>query len=278
MAANQLEKIYQKLYDTSYISELEAVVVRGAEAVMDREARTTTVKLPFGVESKDLSPVYCASANSTIPADTSEFNHKTGTVKVPLKNSNTGKYSYWTVKYITNDDASSNGRISAMSEDWMGGNINATLSNVAGAMTIEPWWEPTMYRKLMDGNMSFSINVPRTDTVEGIDIIFSSQSDDLAATIKEPKNSYYKLNLKNQYLTLYRVESGVATPHIQATDIYFGYGAYNDFDILVTDEHGLNRVIVKLNGTMLIDTLVDKPIGQEGYFGIMTKNMAVKIK
>jgi len=37
-------------------------------------------------------------------------------------------------------------------------------------------------------------------------------------------------------------------------------------------------VTVKIENDVILDTLVDEPISKTGYFGILSKHMAVKVK
>jgi len=74
------------------------------------------------------------------------------------------------------------------------------------------------------------------------------------------------------------VSAGKEEVHSYIYECGFNYGQFNDFEITTTDHNGLNRITVKMNGDVIIDTLVDEPIGQKGYFGIYNPNIAVKIK
>jgi len=278
VAANRLEKAYTKLYNASNVAKLNAVVVENAEYETDFVNRKTIVKLPFGVGYEDIDPMYFTSYGVKIPVDTADIDYSEGKVTIPLLDTNTRKYSFWNVEFVLYGEVEKSDTVSIEPTDWVGGNVNTTYHKVGDSITIAPYFQPSMCAVPTNGTNRFSLLIPRADTLEGISIIFSAQTEKLLATDKEKASTYYALNLRDQLMTLSRVEAGVVTPHIQALDVGYEYGSFNDFDITVTEEHGLNRVVVKLSGKILIDTLVETEIGQTGYFGILSKNMEVKIK
>ena len=160
----------------------------------------------------------------------------------------------------------------------MGGNINATISNMSSVVTIEPWFQPTMNKQAMDGAYAFSLWAPRADKTDGISLVFSSQTENLLATNYNAKNSYYMATLKDTTLTLYKVVGGKSETCATVKDVSFNYDTFNDVEIEVSKAHNYDRITLKLNDEVVLDILEDAPIGPTGFFGVITKNMAVKIK
>ncbi len=279
VAARKLEVAYSKLWNTNRTNQLVDVYVTGGASTVDKAAKKVTVELPFGQTADSLDVYYFAGPNSEIVADTSKFDYSSGTVSVPLRNTLTNKYDAWTVEFVSTSEKATSGKVSTNPEDWTAGNVNSTFHNAAGYVTLEPWFQPTMYNKLIENNLSFSLWAPRADRYDGINIIFGAQScEDLDTDAYQEKNSFYKLKLVNQDLTLSLVQGGKETVHYSVYESGFNYDGFNDFEITTTEHHGLNRITVSLNGDVLMDTLVDNPIGSTGYFGILSKNMAVKVK
>ncbi|MBQ4517937.1 MAG: hypothetical protein II997_05065 [Clostridia bacterium] len=279
VAARKLEKAYSDLYNTNRVNELTAVYVEEATTVMDAANKKTTVTLPYGVKAQDAKIYYFTAPNCEIVADLNEIDYSFDKVSIPLYNSLTQKYDAWTVVFEESKEVATAGRISANPADWTAGNINSTYQNVAGYMTIEPWFQPSMYKKLMNNQLSFSLWAPRPDRYDGINIIFGAQTcENIDANAYQDGNTFYKLKFVNQDLTLSLVKGGKEKVHYSVYESGFNYGEFNDFEIVTQEHHGINRITVKLNGATVMDTLVAEPIGATGYFGILSKNMAVKVK
>jgi len=278
-AARELEIAYNKLWNVNRTPQLVDVAVENGTSSVDVAGKKITVNLPFGVTAAEAKPFFFVGPNTEIVTDIAKINCALGTVSVPLRNTVTGKYEAWTVEFVENKEAGVSGKLSLEPADWTGGNVNTTYHNDPGYITLDPYFQPSMHAKLVDNNLSFSLWAPRMDLGEGYKIIFGAQTcADLDPESYSDKNTYYMLELRNQDLGLYKVKAGKEEVHSYIYECGFNYGQFNDFEITTTDHNGLNRITVKMNGDVIIDTLVDEPIGQKGYFGIYNPNIAVKIK
>ncbi len=278
VAANKLEKIYTALYNANLYPAITDVVVENAETVVDRANKKVTVQLPFGMEPEDANPTIFVTKNTKISKDVATIDFSSGKASIPLQHADNKNYAFWTVELACWNGEKEQGAVSVNPTDWVGGNMNVQMSTVNGALVIEPWWQPTMNANCMDGTYRFSLWMPRADTQDGIGLIFGAQTTDLEATYLEKKNTYYIANLLGDTLTLYRFDGGKGTAFATASRVYPEYGDFNDMEITVKAEGVYNRITIKMADKILIDTLVSEPIGTAGHFGILSKNMAIKIK
>jgi len=278
VAASRLEKAYEKLMNQRNKAEIVSVYVEGATTSIDAENKTATVELPVGMKAEEAVPVIVSSAGSRVDADVRNLKLSNGVAQIPLYIESLKRHDIWTLIFKQAQTFSENGVVSVEPRDWTGGNVNVEKSNVGGALVIEPWFQPTMYEMPMKGKISFSLWAPEADVKNGLGIIFSAQNKTPEVTTKEGENTFYMALLSDQTLTLYRVEGGVWSAYLTVEDVGFDYGAFNRFEIEVKNEHKLNRIMIKLDGSVLVNTLIDTPVGEEGYFGILTKDMAVKVK
>ncbi|MBE7009879.1 MAG: hypothetical protein E7418_00125 [Ruminococcaceae bacterium] len=279
VAANQLRVAYMDLYSKTKNPEVMAVVVRGGKSEVDAANKKVTVTLPYDMDYSEIgAPFVAVTPGSKLAVDSKEINFAKGKGILPIYNEAHRTYSFWNVEFVHGDKEGTTGAIDIAPENWTTGNMNVQKTIIDGALTIEPWYQPTMNKVLTANEISFALNVPRADTLDGIGMIFGAQTTDLVYNGFESKNTYYMLKLVDQNLTLYKVKDGVATACMTAEDIYFNYGEFNPFTITVTEEHDLNRVTVKIENDVILDTLVDEPISKTGYFGILSKHMAVKVK
>ena len=278
VAAGRLEKVYSELDAQRYRADILSLTLGGVVAEIDTENRTATVSLPNGVDRTSVVPEIFTNATAKVAVELGSLDYTKPQVTIPLFETGLRKYVYWTLRIVPEMENVESGRVSVSPADWVQGNPNTRWGAAGGAITLSQWFEPNMCGKPMSGKISFSLMAPRADAKDGIGIIFSAQTSELEATGKEVKNTYYMLTLKNQSLQLYKVRGGVRTLCGEAKSIAFAYGKYNPFEIEITSEGSLDRILVKLEGDVLLDTLVDDPIGQTGYFGILTQNMTVRLK
>jgi len=278
VAAAKLERIYTELAYQSFESEITDVIIEDGYCETDAKNKKVTLYVPVSIEYTELSPVICTNPGTEVADVLEDLDFSGGNVSVPLYNASAKKYDFWTMELKPKSEMNKGTRITTDSADWTDGNINVPVGKVGDSVTIDPWFQPTMNKKLMDGKLAFSLNAPRADTKDGIGVIFSAQTENLLATTYEDRNSYYMLSLKGKTATLYKVAGGKSTPCATVKDTKFKYNEYNDFEITVNEENSYDRIKIKLNNKTIIDVLEDTPIGKIGYFGIMTKNMAVKLK
>jgi len=282
VAAIKLEKIYKKLAEQEYSAEIRAFTVEGGTSVIDRENQTITVSLLESVDRTTLTPSIDISPGTKLATELSDLDFTKDSVTIPLYHEAKRQYIFWNVNLVPGDLElqAEEGAITSFANaaDWIGGNVNVEFLNAGGAVSIAPWFQPSMNKTLTNGNYKFSLWALQPDTTNGIGIIFSAKTPELEATTKSVEHTYYMLELKGQNLTLYRVHGGVKTACTSARNIYFNYGQFNPFEITVSSEGELDRVVVRLEGDLLMDTLVVDPVGQAGYFGVLSKNVTTKVK
>jgi len=278
-AARELEIAYNKLWNTNRIPQLVDANIENGTSKVDLANKKVTVYMPFGVKAGEREIHYIVGPNTEIAVDLSKISVVDSKAIVPLKNSKTGQYASWAVEFVESTEQGTAGRISIDPADWTAGNINNQYRNDAGHITLDPYYLPSMYKKLVDNNISFSMSAQRMDLANGYKIIFGAQTcEDLDIESYYDKNTCYMLELRNQDLALYKIKGGNEELHSYVYECGFEYGQFNDVEITTTNHNGLNRITVSLNGAIVIDTLVDEPIGQTGYFGIWNLNVPVLIK
>ncbi len=277
-AALKLEKIYTELWQQRYTADIISASLDNGTVDIDRENKKLTVNMTDGADTVNILPEITTSAGSKVAVDLATMDYSSGKVKIPVYQPEINKYAFWDMEIKSTEVTGDRTVVSAKAEDWIGGNINSSFVNYSDFLNIIPWYSVSMNTKPMASKFSFNLWAPRGDATNGIGIIFCAQTDDLQPTTKELKNSYYMAALKGQDMTLYRVKSGVKEEIITARSIVFKYDEYNPFEISVVPEGEMDRVIIKSEGATIIDTLVNDPIGQKGYFGIWTQDMAVRIK
>ncbi len=278
VAAQKLEKIYTDLWQKRYSAEIISARVDNGTVDIDHEDKKLNITMTEGADAVNIVPMISTSAGSKVAVQLDTVDYSSGKVRVPLHQQGLDKYDFWDIEINTAKVSGDATRVSADAEDWIGGNINSPFVNYSDFLNIIPWYEPSMNIKPMSNSFSFNLWAPRGDNTDGINIIFCAKTADLKPTTKEIKNSYYMAALKGQDITLYRVLNGVEEEIITARSIVFKYGEYNPFTITITPEGDMDRVVIKSEGATIIDTLVNDPVGQNGYFGIWNKNIAVRVK
>ncbi|MBE7011004.1 MAG: right-handed parallel beta-helix repeat-containing protein [Ruminococcaceae bacterium] len=281
VAAIKLEKIYKKLAGQKRNAGILSFTVEGGTSVIDGENQTITVSLLDGVDRTALTPSIDISPGTKLATELSDLDFTEEFVILPLYHEDLQRYTFWTVRFVSGnlEDQVVEGAASfANAADWIGGNVNVEFLNAGGAVGIASWQQPSMNKTAVNGNYKFSLWAPQADTTNGIGIIFSAQTPELEATTKRVENTYYMLELKGQDLTLYRVRGGVKTLCNSAQNIRFNYGRFNPFEITVKPEGEVDKVMVRLEGDLIMDALVAEPVGPTGYFGILTPYVTVKVK
>jgi len=278
VAAGRLEKIYTELYNKGYTADVLSVNVIGAKTEIDSENKKITVKLPSGMNPADVLPEIVTSPGTKVATELSRLRYEKGSVVIPLFQESLRQYAFWTMDIVSAEITAEGSVISADAADWTGGSWNAPPVQVKGALSIFPWFQPTMLAQPMGSTVNFSLWASRADTLNGIGIVFCAQSPDLLYDVKEAKNSYYLAELKGQDLSLYKVVAGVKEKCATVRSIGFEYGAFNNFAVTITPEGDMDRIEIRSGNLLLIDTLITEPIGENGYFGILSQDVDVKVK
>jgi len=233
IAAVHLERAYEALLQKDLRTEITSVYEENATTQIDVANKTVTLSLPYSTRFTEVKPVITTTLSSAVITDMTALDFAGGSATVSLRNAETDEVADWRIVLQASNEKGTAGRISHLPELWTGGNPNVTKSNPGNAITIEPWFQPTIYSKLMDGSMSFSIKAEREDPTDGIGLIFSAQAQDLEALTLERKHTYYVAKIKGQQLVFCKVKAGEETIYARTNDIGFKYGEYNDVDILV---------------------------------------------
>lgn len=278
VAAVRLEKIYTELYGKGSTAEILAVSVEGGTANVDRDNKSITLTLANGVNPKDILPAITTTADAKVATELNSLRYEKGRVVIPIYSKSERKYDFWTMDIISGAMSGISDKLNMELNSWTDGNINAKPSRLGEGILISPWFQPTMNKKPVGSTINFDINVPRMDTQSGIGIVFCAQSPNLLYDVREIQNSYYLAELKGQDLSLYKVVSGEKQLCSTVRSIGFVFGTYNPFTINITPEGNMDRIEIYSGNLLLIDTLVKEPIGKSGYFGILTRDMPVKLK
>lgn len=277
-AAVRLEKIYTELYSTGGGAEILAVSVEGGTCVIDRDNKKVTLTLASGVNPADILPVISTTSDAKVAIELDSLCYEKGRVIIPIYSKSGKSYDFWTMDIISGAVPDNGSALNMDLSLWNGGNINAAPSKFGEGVLISPWFQPTMNKVPVGNNIKFDINIPRMDTQSGIGIVFCAQTPELMYDVKEIQNSYYLAELKGQELSLYKVVSGEKYLCSSVRSIGFVFDTYNPFTIRITPEGDMDRIEISSGELMIIDTLVKEPVGRSGYFGILTRDMPVKLK
>jgi len=278
VAVTKLEALYSELYNQVYAAEILSVRAKDCTAIIDSENKTVTLTLADGVEPGNIIPDLTLTPDTEVAARLSHLPYADGQVVIPLYHTKLCQYVFWTMKLAPATLAGEGSEISFVPDEWSEGNINAKPTVVDGALYIAPWFQPTMLQKPLSGPIDFSLMIPHADTVQGVGIVFCAQAPDIMWNTKDAKNVYYLLELKGQDLSLYKVHGIERELCATTQSIGFQFGDFNPISISVVEEGEMNRVEVRSGNLLLMNTLVANPIGTEGYFGILSQDVPVKLK
>lgn len=276
--AGRLEGAYTKAVQGCYTAEIRAFKLDGAETEIDADSKTVTVYLPSGTDRASLVPQIENSENAKVAVEAKDIDWTKDTVRVPLFEKNIRKYTYWTVNFKAPVGETSNNAVSNDHNSWTKGNINSLFGNGNGIVTISPWFDAAMCSEPLGNEFGFELYAEREDVKEGIGMIFASQTTDIEAFGTAARNAHYILLLQGQNLFLYKSEGGARTLCGTAKGIGFKYGEFNPFKIEITNEGKVDRIKVYIEDDMVIDALSKEHIGTAGYFGILTRQVGVKIR
>ncbi|MBQ7097073.1 MAG: right-handed parallel beta-helix repeat-containing protein [Clostridia bacterium] len=278
VAVLELEEAYEALEAQKFAADITYVYVEDGETEIDKAQKIVNITLPAGVDLSFDDLIVETSANARVAADLKEAGHKIS-VRVPVLNVPLGEYDFWTITIKNDDfDGAEMGTIKAETEKWYTANPNTDLVAHDGKITLQPWFDATMYTTPMKENVSFDVWAERPDVNEGIGFIFSSQTKDLERKGLYEKNTYYELNIKGQNAELYQVVAGVRTKCTEVDCSDFKYGDFNRVDINIIAQKATDSVKISLNGKQILDTLINDGIGSTGYFGVFNKHQKLIIK
>ncbi len=278
IAAGKLENIYADVVTKCYTAEIRGFNVSGAESVIDAENKKVTVYLPKDMDRSAIVPEIEVNDSAKVAVEVSSLNWKNDTVRVPLFETNLRKYVYWTVEFRDMVAKSENSVVSTNPEDWTKGNLNTSFGSGNGIISVSPWYDAAMCTKALGNEINFSLWAQREDTTDGIGMIFAAQTTDVEAFGTAGKNAHYLLVLNGQNLNLYKVDGGVRTLCATAKGVAFKYDEFNPFTIKIMEEGKVDRIKVYIEGDMVMDTLAEEHIDDTGYFGILTRQVGVKVK
>lgn len=275
-----LEKALNKFAEQKYSDEIIGAYVDEGKVQIDAQNKTVEIKLPFGADLNDIEPNFTVSGNSTVTVtDNLEIGKR---LSLTVYNSDIQKTNNeW--RLILKDGHSALQVLDSITEsadEWFTANDNAKIIHSNNELAFQPYLYPYMYKKPTSGTISFDVKASRADYDYGISFIISAKvCEDLEYDAKsDSKNTYYMLSLIDKSLKLYRVQSGNTTLVCECDDVGFDYSNYNSFSVIPTTQNNKDYFTVKINGKTVLNNVEAGSIGCEGYFGVLTKSVPLKIK
>lgn len=278
IAAGKLENIYAEVVAKCYTAEIRGFKYGDAETAIDAKGKKVTVYLPKETDRKAIIPEIEVNETAKVAVEVSSINWTKDTVKVPLFETNLRKYDYWTVEFKDMVAQTTNSTVSTDPGNWVKGNLNTSFGNGNGIISVSPWHDAAMCKEPVGNEINFELWAQREDKAEGIGVIFAAQTTDIEAFGTASINAHYLLTVQGQSLNLYKVDGGVRTLCATAKGIAFEYGKFNPFTIKITEEGKVDRIKVYIDGDMVMDTLAEEHIDDTGYFGILTRQVGVKVR
>ncbi len=270
-ARYEMEQALIAFEESRYSADILTVWSRGGVCELNAAEKTAVLRVPSAADSVAVSFALSPGAQLGTDAKTLAIGE---TKSIPIFQPELQQYSYWTVRIESDAPQSDCAEVVADRTAWHNSNPNMEVTNAGGMAALQAWFEPYVFDAAASDNYRFTLNVPRADNTDGIEILFSAQ-DGTPAAIKN--DAHYALNLKGNTLTLAQKNDGERVQCAVNNDCGFRYGEDVSVEIKVVREGKCNHIIVWLDGKKVIDTLASNPIATSGYLGIATNNMTVKV-
>ncbi len=272
-----MESAYETLEKGRVSADLLYAYAEDGDVEIDYVNKTAVITVPANVTASSVRPTFTAMPGASVQGTYTYTDFSNG-ASVTLKKDS--KTTTWTVT-VKNKAIAPSGEKTVINHtsNWLSDNVNSAPAQVGDGVRVQPWITPTMYKDAFGNTLNFSVKAEKADNINGINFIFGAKTcDDLEPEGYYKKNTYYMLNLKNQTLTLYKVDSGKSTTVATASNVGFNYGSYNDFVIRDTATGTGDTLTIALNGVTKFNQTVSSSIGTEGYFGVYNKVADVDIK
>ena len=271
-----METAYETLEQGRVSADLLYAYAEDGDTEIDYVNKTAVITVPANVTASSVRPTFTAMPGASVSGSYTYTDFSNG-ANVTLKKGT--KTTTWkvTVKNKAISPSSEKTVINHTS-NWLSDNVNSAPTVVGDGIRLQPWITPNMYKDAFGNALSFFAKANKADNTNGINFIFGAKTcDDLEPEGYYKKNTYYMLGLKNQTLTLYKVNSGKSTTVATASNVGFNYGDYNTFEIRDTATGTGDTLMIALNGVTKFNTTVSSAIGTEGYFGVYNKAAVVDI-
>jgi len=276
IVVNRLEKAYQKFYDETYNADIVGCWLPQGESVIDKENKTVTLTVPSNINLRESQPKFAVSENAVLSEDVSKLNYNKKENTISVYNKDARKYSKWKL-IIKRESEEKAENVSVASCDWTTSNPNTDLPSYDGKLTLQPYYDASMMKTAISGNLSFRTQVIDEDKTNGIHYIFCAQTSNLEHDGAMDKNTYYELVLKGYTAYLNRVDAGVVTEMAKLDNVGFGYGNFNDISISIEGREENDIIKIDLNGETIFNHLTLNPIKPQGFFGVYSRFQKVVI-
>lgn len=275
LAASRLEKAVSRFAKARIGAELEYAYVVNGKTVVDRENRRITVTVPFETALSGLDVRTVVSDGAELATDISKADFS-NPVAVMVKNKATGITNQWTLE-IKNETVNSVQNLvpATTSQNWINPNPNTVMPVRDGLMTVQPGYEPYMYKTAAENSVTWKFMLDSSDSNTETDLIFGGKRRNIQPGVKETDNSYYRLVLKKKAMYLYNVENGEqgSFPMGMKLNSGFVYGKVNT--VKAVSEK--NTLKIYVNGSQLMSASLSGKRSFSGYCGIYNPASTVKL-
>ena len=197
-------------------------------------------------------------------------------VAVAVKNTATGGTEQWTLE-IKNETVNSAQKLvpSVTSQNWFNLNPNSVMPVRAETMTVQPAYEPYIYKTVADSSVEWRVAIDNSDSSSEIDFIFGGKRKNIEPGVKEKGNSYYRLVLSKKKMILYNVQDGVQStlPLGAKVNSGFVYGKANTVKAAMDG----NNVKIYVNDNQIMSASLSGKRSFRGYCGIYNPTSTVKL-
>lgn len=275
MAACRLEKAVWKLEQTRIGADMEYAYVQSGKTDVDRENKTIIITLPFEAALTGLDVKTVVSQGAELATDISKADFS-NPLAVTVKNKAMGGTNQWTLE-IKNETVNSVQNLvpTTTSQNWINLNPNTVMPVRVESMTIQPAYEPYIYKTAADNSVEWKVQVDNSDSNNEIDFIFGGKRKNIEPGVKETGNSYYRLVLSKKKMILYNVQDGVQGSLALGAkaDSGFVYGKVNTIKAAMDG----NNLKVYVNDAQIMSVSLSGKRSFKGYCGIYNPNSTVKL-
>lgn len=275
LSASRLEKAVCELEKARISADLKYACVEGGKTNIDSENRHITITLPFesSLTGLDINTVVSEGAELVTDLSGVDFSNP---VAVEVKNTATSMTNQWTLEVKCETiNSMQNLVLTTESQNWINSNPNTVMPARDNLMIIQPTYEPYMYKIVADNSVTWKVMVDNAESGNEIDFIFGGKRKDIEPEVKEAGNSYYRLVLDEQKMTLYNIQDGeqVLLPLGTNLNSGFVYGRINT--VKAACEYETLKIYV--NDSEIMSASLSGKRSFKGYCGIYNPASTVKL-
>ncbi len=275
LAACRLEKAVSSFEATRIGADLEYAHIDGGITTIDSENRKITIILPFESSLTGLNIKTTVSDGAELVTDVSAADF-TSPVLVTVKNTATGLTAQWTLE-VKRDTVTSVQQLTVgpTPDNWINLNPNTVMPSTDYVMTIQPGYKPYIYKNPAESSVTWRFAIDYSGSNDSIELIFGGKRKNIEPEVKETGNSYYKLVLNKQKMTLYNVQDGTQSPlpMAQKANSGFVYGKINRVKAACED----GNLKVYVNDVQIMSISLSGKRSFNGYCGIYNPSSVVKL-